>query len=235
MERVKVEKVECRFPTLFKVMWLSTVVWIIVGVANYIGHWLMQDKLDGFGMSILFMFSIAIIVCFWKGFMELASQHGVFAIDAVTKKLASYTLLVSFSIMLLISIWEICGPTDSHSEFIRNGAMGGIPEETLSAVIANVFKAVMLSIAVVIGYWYVRGCFILFSGRIRRIGIEVALAIVMLWYLSANMNDSLLVNAFVVVIASAFLYDIWRFADFQETQFSMSQIKDMVSEEGNNE
>ena len=101
-------------------MWLSIVVWIIVGVANYFGHWLMQDKLDGFGMSILFMFGIAIIVCF-----------------------------------------------------------------------------------------------------------EVALAIVMLWYLSAN----ILVNAIVVLIAGAFLYDIWMFADFKETQFSMSQINNMVREE----
>ena len=230
MGKVKVEKVECRFPTLFKLMWLSTVLWIIVEVANYYGHWLMQDKLDGFGMSILFMFSFTIIVCFWKGFMELATQHSVFAIDAMTKKLASYTMLVSFVVMLLISIWKICGPTDSHSESIRNGAVG-IPEETLCAVIADVFNAALLSLAVVIGYWYVRVCFILFYGRIRRIGIEVALALFMLWYLSSNMNDSLFVYAFVVLIAGVFLYDIWRFADFQETQFSMSQIKNMVSEE----
>ncbi len=63
MERVEVDKVECRFPSLFKVMWLSTVVWIIVEMANYFGHWLMPDKLDGFGISILFMFGITIIVC----------------------------------------------------------------------------------------------------------------------------------------------------------------------------
>lgn len=230
MGKVKVEKVECRFPTLFKLMWLSIIVLIIVGVTNYFGHWLMQDKLDGFGMSILFMFGIAIIVCFWKGFMELATPHCVFAIDTMTKKLASYTMLVSFVVMLLISIWKICGPTDSHSESIRNGAVG-IPEETLCAVIADVFNAALLSLAVVIGYWYVRVCFILFYGRIRRIGIEVALAIVMLWYLSANMNDSIVVDTIVVLIAGAFLYDIWMFADFKETQFSMSQINNMVREE----
>lgn len=234
MEKVKVDKLECRFPTLLKVMWLSTVLWIIVEVANYYGHWLMQDKLDGFGMSILFMFSFTIIVCFWKGFMELATQHGVFTVDAVVKRLASYTMLITFVVMLLSSIWKICGPTDSHSESIRNGAVG-IPEETLCAVIADVFNAALLSLAVVIGYWYVRVCFILFFGRIRRIGIEVALAIVMLWYLSANMNDSIMVDTIVVLIAGAFLYDLWRFADFKETQFSMSQIKNIVSEEDNNE
>ena len=235
MEKVKVDKLECRFPTLLKVMWLSTVLWIIVEVANYYGHWLMQDKLDGFGMSILFMFSFTIIVCFWKGFMELASQYGVFTVDAVTKKLASYTMQISFVVMLLVSIWKICGPTDSHAESLRNGTTGGIPEETLCAVIADVFNAALLSIAVVIVYWYVRTCFFLFSGRIRRIGIEVALAVVMLWYLSANMNDSIVVDTIVVLIAGAFLYDLWRFADFKETQFSMSQIKNIVSEEDNNE
>lgn len=230
MDKNRVEKLECRFPILFKVMWLSTIVWIAISVTNYFGHWLMQDKLDGFGMSILFMFGIAIIFCFWKGFMELASQHDVFAIDNVTKKLASYTMLISFIVMLLMSIWDICGHEDVYSESIRNGAVS-ISEEALSAVIADVFKAVMLSIAVIIVYWYVRVCFILFSGRIRRIGIEVALALFMLWYLSSNMNDSLFVYAFVVLIAGVFLYDIWWFADFQETQFSMSQIKNMVSEE----
>ena len=63
----------------------------------------------------------------------------------------------------------------------------------------------------------------------------MALAIVMLWYLSANMNDSIMVDTIVVLIAGAFLYDLWRFADFKETQFSMSQIKNIVSEEDNNE
>ena len=230
MDKNRVEKLECRFPILFKVMWLSTVVWIAVSVVNSFGHWLISGKLEGFGMSILLMFSIVIIVCFWRGFIKLATQHGVFAIDTVTKKLASYTMLISFIVMLLISIWKKCEPTDSHSESIRNGAVG-IPEETLCAVIGNVFNAAILSLAVIIGYWYVKVCFILFSGRIRRIGIEVALALFMLWYLSSNMNDSLFVYAFVVLIAGVFLYDIWWFADFQETQFSMSQIKNMVSEE----
>ena len=86
--------------------------------------------------------------------MELATQHSVFAIDTMTKKLASYTMLVSFVVMLLISIWKICGPT-----------------------------------------------------------------------------DNIVVDTIVVLIAGAFLYDLWRFADFKETQFSMSQINNMVREE----
>ena len=230
MEKVKLDKVECRYPTLFKVMWVATVVWIVVGVANCMGHWLMPDKLDGFGMSILFMFVISIIVCFRRGLMALASQHGVFAIGAVTRKIASYTMLISFGVLFLLSLWKICGTTNAHTELMRGGAVS-VSEDALCAIIVDVFISVLIAIAVVIAYWYVRVCFILFSGRIRRIGVEAALAMLMIWFLSVGMSDSLLVNGFVLLIAGVFLYDIWRFADFQETQFSMSQIKNMVSEE----
>ena len=124
---------ECRFPTLFKVMWMATVVWMLMSIANLWGHWLMQDKLDGFGMSILFVFAIAICLCFWKSFWKLDSQYKVLSIDAVTKKIASYTMLISFVVMLVFSIWEICGTADSHTESMRNGATS-IPIETLSAI-----------------------------------------------------------------------------------------------------
>ena len=135
----------------------------------------MQDKLDGFGMSILFVFAITICVCFWKGFWGIDSQYKVLSIDSVTKKIASYTILLSFVVMLVFSIWEICGTPDSHTESMRNGA-ASIPGETLSAVLVDFSKAVMLSLAAVAVYWYVRMCFILFSGRMRRLGIEVELS-----------------------------------------------------------
>lgn len=179
MEKVQIDKMECRFPTLFKVMWIATVVWMLISIANTWGHWLMQDKLDGFGMSILFVFAITICVCFWKGFWGIDSQYKVLSIDSVTKKIASYTILLSFVVMLVFSIWEICGTPDSHTESMRNGA-ASIPGETLSAVLVDFSKAVMLSLAAVAVYWYVRMCFILFSGRMRRLGIEVALGFLML-------------------------------------------------------
>jgi hypothetical protein len=53
----------------------------------------------------------------------------------------------------------------------------------------------------------------------------------MLGYLSVSPKDQILVNVMVVLIAGAFLYDIWRYADFQETKISMSQIKDLICEE----
>lgn len=80
MEKVKVDKLESCYAALFKVMWLSTIVWILVGVANNFGHWLLPDKLDGFGMSILFLFGVSIAICFGKGIVNLVSQHGILAI-----------------------------------------------------------------------------------------------------------------------------------------------------------
>lgn len=74
-------------------------------------------------------------------------------------------------------------------------------------------------------------CFVLFSGRIRRIGIEVAIAIAIIVILSIYINDIIWLNAIVVLIATAFLYDIWCIADFQETHFSMSQLESLVLED----
>ena len=35
MKKRKIEKLECRYPTLFKIMWLSTIIWFVIGIANY--------------------------------------------------------------------------------------------------------------------------------------------------------------------------------------------------------
>ena len=74
-------------------------------------------------------------------------------------------------------------------------------------------------------------CFFLFSGRIRRIGVEIALALMMLAYLAAFHNDQLWINVIVVLIAGVFLFDIWCFADFKEEQLSWDKIKETVTEE----
>lgn len=54
-------------------------------------------------------------------------------------------------------------------------------------------------------------------------------------YLSTNSNDELMVDMIVVVIAGTFLYDIWRFADFKETRFSMRQLERLVKEDDEND
>ena len=219
MEKVKIDKMECRYPTLFKVMWCATVVWLAVSVVNYFGHWLLPEKLDGFGMSIIFLFALAILFCFRKGVLNLVSKHGILPIDTITRKVATYTMLASFVIMLLVSLWNLCGTGDSRADFSLNGAVRSVPPEAVFEILFDVVLAAVVSIAAVLFYWYIRMCFILFFGRIRRIGVECALALVMLAYLAVNKNDQILVNVMVVMIAGAFLYDIWRLADFQEEQF----------------
>lgn len=32
----RVDKLECHYSMMFRVMWLSTAIWIIIGIANYV-------------------------------------------------------------------------------------------------------------------------------------------------------------------------------------------------------
>ena len=134
MGKVNVNKLECRYPILFKVMWFTTVVWLIVAIVNCFEHWITPYIMDGIGMSILLLFAISILVCFGKGIVNLVSHHELF------------------------------------------GA---------------------------------------FSGRIRRLGGEILLALVAMIGYTPHTNQ-MWYNIVVVLIACAFLYDIWRLADFKE-------------------
>ena len=230
MEKVKIEKLECRYPTLFKVMWMSTIIWLVVEIANYFGHWLVQDKLDGFGESILLLFGISLFCCFGKGILNMLSQQGLKTID-ITKKVASYAFIALFLVLLVISIWELCRTTNSTHDLTRSGGILPISTDAIGDIFENLFRSAIFSIGVVFVYWYLRICFYLFSGRIRRLGVEVAFVMMIMGYLSVSPKDQLLANVMVVLIACAFLYDIWRFADFKETNISMSQIKGLISEE----
>lgn len=230
MEKRKIEKLECRYPTLFKIMWLSTIIWFVIGIANYFGHWLVQDKLDGFGESILLLFGISLFFCFGKGLLNLLSQHGIKTID-ITKKVASYAFIASFVVLLVISIWTLCRTTNSTPDFTRSGNVMPISTDAIGDIFENLFRSAIISISIVIFYWYVKICLFLFSGRIRRLGVELAFGMMMLGYLSVSPKEQMLVNVMVVLIACAFLYDIWHFADFKDSSISMSQIKSWISEE----
>lgn len=232
MKKVKVNKLECRFPSLFKVMWFAIVVWMVVAIANYFGRWLLPDKLDGFGMSVLFLFGVTMICCFRNGLLLLMSKHDMSVNDVSTRRVASYVFMVSFVVLLVISIWEICGTADSQSDFTRNGTVTSIPIETVFSIVGDLIKALFITIGIVLLYWYVRLCFVQFSGRIRRIGVEIALALMMMAYFDVCPNDMLWVNLTIILIAAAFLYDIWRFADFKDTQLGYTIIIVTIQENG---
>ena len=72
MEKVKIDKMECRFPILFKAMWVITIEWLIISIVNYYGQWLLQDRLDGVGICILLLLAATIVFCFRKGFLNMA-------------------------------------------------------------------------------------------------------------------------------------------------------------------
>ena len=230
MERVKIDKMECRFPVLFKAMWVITIEWLIVSIGNYYGQWLLQNRLDGVGICILFLFAATIVLCFRKGFLNMVSQQGKLNIDSVTKRIASYSLLTSFAIMMIFSIWEICGENGNQVGAVRNPEYSVIEETLLWAIVGDMIKAMVITIVIVVFYWYVRICF-LFSGRIKRLGIEIALASITMVSFLISTKEQLWINVIVVLIACAFLYDIWHFADFKETRISMAQIKSLINEE----
>jgi len=133
--------------------------------------------------------------------------------------------------MLVVSIWLLCGTTDSHVDYGTNGAVRFVPSEFLSVVIVNLFKAAIGAVVTVIVYWFCKICFVMHSGRIRRIGAEIVVALILLANLMFYANNQIWINVCVVSIALSFLYDIWRFADFQETELSIEQIKQIIEEE----
>ena len=96
MGKVEVNKLECRYPAIFKVMWLAVVVWMVVGIL---------------------------------------------AIDAPTKRVASYAFMVSFAVLMVTSIWEICGTTNNNFNFTRNGAVTLIPLNTVFSIVGDILKA----------------------------------------------------------------------------------------------
>ncbi len=230
MEKVKIDKMECRFPILFKAMWVVTIEWLMISIVNYYGQWLLQDRLDGVGICILALFAASIVFCFRKGYLNMVSQHGNQDIYAVTKRIASYSLLISFGIMMIFSIWEICGENGNQVGAVRNPKYSVIEETLLWAIVGDMIKTVIVSVVIVASYWYVKICFILFTGRIRRLGIEIALALIAMVSFLISTEELLWLNVVVVVIACAFLYDIWHFADFKETEISMAQIKGLISD-----
>lgn len=116
----------CHYPALFKVMWLSTVIWIVLSIANYLGNWMIPSKLDEVGMSILLLFAVSLVICFKKGLLNLINQHGLFQGDSWSRKVVTYAFLLSFVVMLVLSIWDLCATTGAEYDSARNGVISSI-------------------------------------------------------------------------------------------------------------
>ena len=232
MKKGCVDKLECRFPTLFKVMWFSVVLWLLVSIANYFGHWLLFSRLDSFGMGVIFMFAVSLIICFGGAILTLfKKEDALLALGSKGKTIASYSFMITFIVLLLYSMLDLCLSPDYHTEYTRNGGVPLIPVETIIKIVFNFIISVIVSVAVVLSYGYIRICLMMFSGRIRRIGIEIALAVILIVSLSHYINDQPWINILVVLLAAIFLYDIWQLADFKEEQVTWDKIKEVVTED----
>lgn len=231
MNKECVNKLECRFPTLFKVMWISVVLWLLVSIANYFGHWFIQSRLDSFGMGVIFMFAASLLICFGVAILKLfKNEDALLALGSKARTIASYSFMISFIALLLYSMLDLCLSPDYHTDYTRNGGVPLIPVETIIKIVFNFIISAIVSVAVVLSYGYIRICLMMFSGRIRRIGIEIALAVFLIVSLSHYINDQPWINILVVLLAAIFLYDIWQFADFKEEHVSWDAIKKYVNE-----
>ena len=134
MVKVRVDKLECRCPVFFRIMWWTTLVWLVASVLNYLMGWLPVYVSDLLGYPILFCFAICLFCSFFNGLVNRVIED---------KGLACY------------------------------------------------------------------------YGRIRRLAYEFAAAAIMIFFVLVRGNDSPLVDLIVVIIASSFLYDIWKFAEIK--------------------
>ena len=153
MEKVKIDKLECRFPTLFKVMWTLILGWLLASMLNCIVPWVAWYKLDGFGANVIFLFVVCLMVCFGKPMKKLIEMHSDMASCKRTGRVAMYVKML-----------------------------------------------------------------MMFSGRLRRIGTEGAAAIIVIVCLMPYYLNTWWLDIIIVLIAVAFLFDIWCFADFKKEE-----------------
>ena len=225
MGKVKINRMVCRHPSLFKAMWGATMGWLVMSVTNYFGYWLLPEMLDSFGMVILGCFGISLYLCFSDAIHSLVRQYKEELLSTTIPKITKYSLAVSFVVLLLYSMWKFSQVGDDPIDPTSNGAVSGIPRQVVGVVVACFIQAFIVSVFVYFISLFLKICFVQFAGRIRRIGIETLLGFGMIGYLIVFPNDSPYVNVIVVLIAMAFLYDIWRFADFQERLLTVGDIK----------
>lgn len=232
MERFEVNKLKCRYPSLFKTMFMATGVWLLTSIANTFGHWLLPERLDHFGMNILELFTISFVICFFEGFVELFTRYKIHLVDKLTRKVASYTFFLTFGILLIISIWQWCGASDHSLAFstTTGRSISTHSLEGVASVLKNAIQAALFTTAVVAVFLFVKTFLYLFTGRIRKIGIEILISIGLLTCIMYNAQDYLWLKISVVLIAFAFLYDIWKLADFQSLKVPDNWMERLMEE-----
>ena len=218
MKKIEVNKLECRFPIFFKVIWWATLVWLVASIVNYFGLRFPLWMLDQLGYGILICFSLCLYASFGRSICQLMKDNGAFKKSKTTDKWISILFLVCFGLIFLYSIITM---GQMEKEYIVNGGFISATFEIIWAIITAYIQAAIVTVILVSLYVMSKFMFVTCSGRIRRIGVEIVIAVMIIIYLSFYENESILGCILVVAVAASFLYDIWRIADFSDNHTQM--------------
>lgn len=218
MKKIEVNKLECRFPIFFKVIWWATFVWLVATVVNYFGLWYPLWRLDQLGYGILICFGICLYASFGRSICQLMKDNGAFQKSKTTDKWISILFLVCFGLIFLYSIITM---GQMEKEYIVNGGFTSATFEIIWAIITAYIQAAIVTVILVSLYVMSKFLFVICSGRIKRLGVEIVIAVMIIIYLSFYENESILGCILVVAVAASFLYDIWRIADFSDNHTQM--------------
>lgn len=218
MKKIEVNKLECRFPIFFKAFWWATFVWLVATIVNYFGLWYPLWMLDQLGYGILICFGICLYASFGRSICQLMKDNGAFKKSKTTDKWMTTLFLVFFGLRFLYSILPM-----GHRD-VDNMINGGFSSATFTiiwAIIIAYIQAAIVTVILVHLFVVFKFMFVTCSGRIRRIGVEIVIAVMIIIYLSFYENESILGCILVVAVAASFLYDIWRIADFSDNHTQM--------------
>ena len=230
MEKIEVNKLECRFPIFFKVIWWATLVWLVAAIVDYFGQYFPLSMIDQLGYGILICFGICLYASFGRSICQLMKDNGVCQKSKATDKWISILFLVCFGLEFLYSIITM---GQMEKDYIINGGFTSATFEIIWAIITAYIQAAIMTVILVSLYVMSKFMFVTCSGRIRRLGVEIIIAVMILIYLSFYENESILACILVVAVATSFLYDIWRIADFSDNQafLSSDRLKTFIKDE----
>ena len=215
MEKVKIDKLECQFPLFFKSGWLAIVLWLVLSIVNAFFQIIEWHNLDSLGFSSLLLFSFILYCSFSDEVKEKTDSRGNVSIPVF---LVSLLIGWLFYLMLITEI--------AISERLAS------PCVVIFQLIAIAFACIVCSLMLGAFLNMAHDCLWIFahtSGRFKRILVEVIIAIGIICGFPYTLKQGyeVLTQSLVVVVAVAFLYDIWRIAEFPDIP-KMEQVSKMV-------
>ena len=102
MEKVRIDKLECRHPRFFKTMWFATLLWLVASVVNFFIRWCPIWQLDFLGYWIIFLFGISLFVSFGRSLLnKVVEDKGLASYTGRIKRLAIEAVIAIVMIMFI--------------------------------------------------------------------------------------------------------------------------------------